>query len=226
MTQNPGAIFHSLTEEPDWARLTVCPPQEAASAVKAILGASETTLEQAEQRLVVIRERIFNLRMICFRIVSERELWKLDIDPKFDVPFTSMYRWIECLYGTEESMRYALEADATQKALPAATVEDLAGMKRCNAVTLANQYVSDSCKRDPEMIQAAKTATEREFKAELNKRGQHIERTETRRWTLPTEDWKQIDAYLSWVASKADLDPEDKPGALLYLSIHELQEHE
>jgi len=129
------------------------------------------------------------------------------------------------LYPKDEGLRYAQEANATQKALPAVTLNDLAGMKRCNAVDLAR--ASDACQRDPEVIEAAKTSSEKQFRAKLNTdHGQHFESPETMRFTYPQGDAENVRRYLRWVAGKADLDPDDYQGSLLYLAIHELQEME
>ena len=223
---NASEISHQTALEVDWQAVTELPDRDAADALRGILASADGLLSEAEARLTVIRERIFNIRMCAFRIVSERELWKLDMDPEYGVPFASMHRWLSVLYPNESDLRYAIEANTTQKALPAASLEDLGSLKRCNAVTLASQYISDTCKRDPEVIEAAKGATEKQFRQELNKRGQHVEQVETRKWTLPAGDWAAIDRYLEWVALNADVDPSDKPGALLYLAISELQEQE
>jgi hypothetical protein len=214
-----GAISHT---EVDWDGLMLCPAPEAADALREILSAAEATLEQAETRLTVIRDNIFNLRMVCFRIVSDRELWKLDTDPEYGVPYKTMARWMAVLYPKDEGLRYAQEANATQKALPAANLHDLAEMKRTNAVQLAR--TSEHCRREPEVIEAAKTATEKQFRAELNKRGQHLEAPETLKFTYPSGDADQVRKYLQWIAGKAELEPEDYQGALLYLAIHELEE--
>ena len=220
-----GEISHQTALEVDWQAVTGLPDRDAANALRGLLASAEGLLSEAESRLTLIRERIFNVKLCAFRIISERELWKLDVDPEYGVPFKSMHRWLSCLYPNESDLRYAIEANTTQKALPAATLDDLGQMKRVNAVMLASQYVSDTCKRDPEMIAATKTASEKQFREKLNRdHGQHIEAPETRKWTLPLRDWAQIDRYLEWIAEKAQTDPEDKPGTLLYLAIHELEE--
>jgi len=122
----------------DWAAIDRLDPAPAAEAIRGILCSAEAILGEAETKLAAIRERLFNLRMVCFRIVSDRELWKLDLDPEYGVPYKSMYRWMQVLYPNDEGLRYAMEANATQKALPQASLEDLGQMKRANAVTLAS----------------------------------------------------------------------------------------
>ncbi len=93
---------------------------------------------------------------------------------------------------------------------------------------LASPAISDTCRRDPATIKAAKTATENEFREHLNRdHGQHIERPETLKFTYPAPDAAQIKAYLRWVAEKAELaDLDDYASALLFLAIHENQERD
>ena len=221
-----GDISHSF-RQPDWATIRIEPARAAAGHLRSILTAYDGMLRDAETQFKAIKERIFNVRMCAFRIISERELWKLDIDPEYGVPYVSMYRWMQVLYPDDSELRYALEANTTQQALPQASVADLAEMKRCNAVTLASKFVSDSCRSDQEMIGAAKTASEREFRKALNERhGQNLEPTETMTFTWPAKDAEQVRAYLRWVIDKAGLAEDDYQGALLYLAIHELQEIE
>ena len=223
-----NAISHEPINMPNWFAIGLLPAEDAAIALKSILGHGEAVLEECATRLTTIKERIFNIRLCCFRIVSERELWKLDIDPEYGIPYKSMARWIQVLFPKEDGLRYAIEANSTQAALPAATVKDLSEMKRCNAVFLASASVSDTCRTDPGMIEATKTATEKDFRERLNKEhGQHLEAPETLKFTYPKGDAAQVKAYLRWVAGKAELaDLDDYPGALLYLAIHENEEHQ
>ena len=154
-----SAILPLVGLEVNWRAIEGMDPKPASEAVRAILGSAEAVLAEAETRLITIRDRIFNLRMVCFRIVSERELWKLDNDPEYGIPYKSMFRWMQVLYPNDEGLRYAIEANSTQQALPAATIEDLSQMKRVNAVQLASKYVSDACRKDPAVIEATKTAS-------------------------------------------------------------------
>jgi hypothetical protein len=226
--KNSSAISHKPLQDPDFLSIALLPPQRAADALKSILRAWEVSYEEVEVQYAAIKERIFNIRMCCFRIVSDRELWKLDTDPEYGIPYKSMARWIQVLFPKEDGLRYAIEANSTQAALPAATVKDLSEMKRCNAVLLASASVSDTCRTEPGMIEATKTATEKDFRERLNKEhGQHLEAPETLKFTYPKGDAAQVKAYLRWVAGKAELaDLDDYPGALLYLAIHENEEHQ
>jgi hypothetical protein len=196
------AISHLSSREPDWFEINLQHPETAAASLKSILIA----LEGAE-------DRVFSIRMRALRIYSERELWKLDFDPEYGVPFKSMHRWIQ---ATFPRTRYALEANSTQQALAAVPLEDLAGMKRCNAVLLADKGVSDACRHDREVIEATKTATENEFREKLNRdHDQHLERTETLKLTYPAGDMAKVKAKLSEKAKLMNLDEGDYAGALL-----------
>jgi hypothetical protein len=200
------AISHLSAREPDWFAINLQHPETAATSLKSILIA----LEGAE-------DRVFSIRMRALRIYSERELWKLDIDPEYDVPFKSMHRWIQ---ATFPRTRYALEANSTQQALAAVPLEDLAGMKRCNAVLLADKGVSDACRHDRDVIEATKTATENEFREKLNRdHDQHLDRPETLKLTYPAGDMASVKMYLARKAVLMGLDPEDYAGALLGVAI-------
>lgn len=226
MKDKSSAILHPQILALDIDAIMSLPNEHAAAALKSILRDSDMILEEAETRLVTVRERIFNLRMVAFRIISERELWKLDIDPDYGVPFRTMSRWMQTMFPKEDGLRYAMEANSTQKALTAATLDDLATLKRCNAVPLASRFVSDTCRNDREVIEAAKTATEKQFRENLNvHHNQKLEAPETLKFTYPHGDAQTVRQFLTWVSDKAGLEPEDYAGALLYLSIHENGEH-
>jgi hypothetical protein len=218
------AISHPVISvlEPDWFAIGLLSAERAAEALKSILSA----LDNAEEQIEGMRDRLFNRRMCCLRIYRTRELWKLDIDPKSDKPFTSMDAWIEAMFPTGTS-RYAKESAETEKALGAVPIAILAETPRCNARMLASKYVSDECRRDPAIQKAMVDSSEKGFREKLNKdHGQHIEATETLKFTYPAGDASQVKRYLDWVIGKAELEEGDYAGALLYLAIHENGEHE
>ena len=213
MSESGARIALTALETPDWNGLMLAPAPEAANALKSILTNGEALLEEAETRLTTIREHIFNLRMCAFRIVSERELWKLDTDPEYGVPYKSMHRWMQVLYPGDEGLRYAIEANSTQKALPAATLEDLAQIPRCNAVTLASKFVSDGCRTDRSVIEAAKTSSEKQFRETLNsEHHQHLESPWTLKLTGPQSAGKKIEAALDEIGERDNI--EDRFGQL------------
>jgi hypothetical protein len=211
-------------ETPDWNGLMVASAPAAADALKSILRHGEALLEEAENRLTTIKEHIFNLRMCAFRIVSERELWKLDEDPEYGVPYKSMHRWMQVLYPGDEGLRYAIEANSTQKALPAATLEDLAQIPRCNAVTLASKFVSDTCRKDRSVIEAAKTDSEKQFREKLNDKGQHLETPWTLKLTGPQSAGKRIEEALDEIGERENI--EDRFGQLEWLCADYMEGHE
>ena len=225
-TNGTCEIFHPEFRTPDWLAIKLKSPESAIVDLRAILSHYETVMHQAEAQFKAIRGFVFNVRMCAFRIVSERELWKLEDDPGYGVPYKSMYRWMQVLYPDDSELRYAIEANTTQKALPKATLSDLSALKQCNAVVLASKFVSDTCRNDPAMIEAAKTATKREFRSTLNTmHSQQLEDLETLEFTYPAGDAAQVKHYLSWVIERANLEPGDYQGALLYLAVNENEEH-
>jgi len=199
-------------DTPDWNGLMVASAPAAADALKSILRHGDTLLEEAETRLTTIKEHIFNIQACALRIVSQRELWKLDLDPDYGVPFASMHRWLESQFPNEKGLRYAEESDSVQKSLPAATLEDLVSMKRCNAVTLAGKFVSDTCRKDRSVIEAAKTDSEKQFREKLNDKGQHLETPWTLKLTGPQSAGKKIEEALNEIGARENI--EDRFGQL------------
>ena len=203
-------------ETPDWNGLMLASAPAASDALKSILRHGEALLEEAETRLTTIKEHIFNIQACALRIVSQRELWKLDLDPDYGVPFASMHRWLESQFPNEKGLRYAEESDSVQKSLPAATLEDLVSIKRCNAVTLAGKFVSDTCRKDRSIIEAAKTSSEKQFRDKLNiEHHQNLESQWTLKLTGPQSAGKRIEAALNEIGLRENI--EDRFGQLEYL---------
>jgi len=218
-----GAISHLQMPlaEPDYFKIGLLPDKEAADALRSILSSLDAVEEQVESW----RDRIYNRRMCCLRIYRTRNLWRLDIDPTSDRPFTSMDSWLEAMFPGGTS-RYAKEAAETEKALSDVPIKILAETPRCNARTLASKYISDDCRKDPAVHKAMVESSEKGFRQMLNTtHGQALEAPETLKFTYPHGDAEQVRKYLAWVISKAELDEGDYPAALLYLAIHENQEH-
>jgi isopentenyldiphosphate isomerase len=94
-------------------------------------------------------------------------------------------------------------------------------------VELASKFISDECRSDPSLIEAAKTATRKQFRHTLTvTHDQKLEDLETiGPFTYTSKDASQIREFLNWIIEKADLDADDYQGALLYLAIHENEEH-
>ena len=199
-------IALTAIEAPDWNGLMLAEAPAAADALKSILRHGEALLEEAETRLTIIKEHIFNMQACALRIVSQRELWKLDVDPEYGVPYKSMHRWLEEQFPNEKGLRYAEESDSVQKALPAATLEDLAAMKRCNAIPLASKFVSDGCRTDRGVIEATKTASEKQFREMLNvDHNQHLESPWTLNLTGPQSAGKRIEEALDEIGERENI---------------------
>jgi hypothetical protein len=213
MTKLAVKTFSNALVDADLSRLTESPIEVADAAIEAILSEAE-----ASQR------NIFAKLAVALRVANDRKIYIRHVDP-YGEPFKSMDSWIKAMYP--DTWRYARDAFAAAVAMPEVPIEDIADMKRCNAVLLSDPGISPMTRRDPEIIEAAKTETEKEFIAHLNSKHQHIERPETLKITYPAGDMGQVKKYLRWVAQKADLaDLEDYASALLFLAINENGEHE
>jgi len=196
-----GAISHLPTHEPDWISIGLLADQPAADALKAILNALDTAEEQVEG----FRERIFSRRMCALRIYRTRNLWKLDIDPQSDRPFTSMDSWIEALYPGGTS-RYAKESAATEKALDAVPITILAETPRCNARLLASPSVSETCRRDPVVQKAMLENSEKGFRQVLNvTHGQALEEFETLKFRFPKSTAEMVKKRLDEIGETWNL---------------------
>lgn len=197
----------------DLSRLTSDPIEAADASISAILRDAE-----ASQQSIFIR------CTIAFKVGNDRKIYARHVD-EYGYPFKSMEYWIKSMYP--QTFRYMNDALRAAVAMPEVPIQDVAEMKRCNAVLLADAGISPMMRRDPEIIEAAKTETEKEFREHLNSKGQHLESPETLKFTYPSPDAAQVKKYLSWVADKAQLaDLEDYQSALLYLAINENQDHE
>src|ERR1019366_5902127 len=138
-------------------------------------------------------------------------------------PFRSLDRWNKITFP--KSWRYNAEALATISKLPDIPMEKLVNTSRANILTLTQ--VSSNVRSLPEVLEAAQNLSEDQFIANLTQNhNQALERAVTRKLTGPAADWAQIDKFLGWVAGKAELDPEDRFGVLLYLAVNENGEHE
>ena len=137
------------------------PIQEAALAVKQILG----VLEGSE-------ERVFHCRMRVLRVARQLELWKLDTDPDVGEKFVTMKRWIQALWP--KSYRYAVDAWETEEALADLPMKDLTEITGANLRVL--RQVSSGVRSKKAVLKAAKGMTKEQFETELtNNYGQHIE---------------------------------------------------
>jgi len=168
------------------------PITDADAAISAILQACE-----------VSQRNIFATLAVTLRIANDREIFKRHVDA-YGEPFRDTETWIKAMYP--ETWRYAKDAFSAAVAMPEVPIEDIAAMKRCNAVLLASPEVSSAVRRDPAVIEAAKTSTEKEFREHLNsKHNQHLERPWTLRITGPESGIKKIESALDEIGETWNL---------------------
>lgn len=120
-----------------------------------------------------IAKRTFaELGLICMEM-TERKLWAKIVDPETGVYFHSIDAWIASALNVSRSTAY--RAMGALRNLTEVAVADVKQMSSANAVQLSQ--LSSAVQRDPEMVEAAKSKSEREFVVEVQKKypEQHIE---------------------------------------------------
>ena len=198
--------------QPDWLALKTGPAEGAAEALRYLV-----------EQMKGVEEYTFAVRGWAFRIYEGRELYKLDIDPRVDLPYASMNSWLEGEYP--KHARYYKEAWAAAKALQDIPFNDFAAMPRVNIKLL--EKASSGLSKMPDVVEAAKTMPEKEFRAKLNiEHHQHIEEFETLKLTYPAGDMASVKTYLSRKAGLLELAPDDYTGALLAIAIDDNMEVE
>jgi len=176
-------IFSDPLETADLSLLASISIEQADEAVTAILRDAEES-----------QRNIFATLAVTLHIANERKIYSRHVD-QYGEPFKSMDSWIKAMYP--ETWRYARDAFAAAVAMPEVPIEDIADMKRCNAVLLADPGISPMTRRDPEIIEAAKHETEKEFREHINsKHGQHLEGPRTLKFTGPESGVKKIESVL------------------------------
>ena len=215
---NFSAISHQLPS-PDFDAIRAMTPEDASKPVLDIL----RTVEAADERIESLTRQVYALRGAAMLIAQQKRIYEFFIDDEWGEPFRSLDRFNKAMFP--KSWRYNAEALATIQKLPDVPMEKLAATPRCNIMTLTQ--VSSNIRALPDVLEAAQTLSEDAFIAKLSKdNGQHLDLLVTHKLTGPAPDWAQLDKYIAWVAGKADLDPSDRFGVLLYLAIHENGEHE
>lgn len=213
-----SAILHQIPS-PDFDRIRAMTPEDASKPVVDIL----RTVEAADERIESLTRQVYALRGAAMLIAQQKEIYRFYIDDEWGEPFRSLDRWNKATFP--KSHRYNAEALATIQKLPDVPMEKLAATPRCNILTLTQ--VSSSVRSLPEVLEAAQVLTEDGFIGKLTREhNQCLERVQTLKLTYPAGDMEAVKTYLRWVAGKADLDPDDFAGSLLYLSISENQEHD
>ncbi len=205
-----GAISQFSIRFPDWLALKCLPDRACAEACTEIL----KNLEKADRLVYAIRGEVL-------RLFDERQLYREFTDPATKAPCSGTYRFLEVYLP--DTARYSQEAlKNRQKLAPFVPLEAAAQIPRCNLRMLEN--ASDSVKSDPEIQGAAASMSEKQFAQALNKRGQHVEQRVRPGWSWTASEFAEIEQYLAWVEKTAGLE-HNLPATLLYLSIHENQEH-
>jgi hypothetical protein len=185
-------IFSDPLGASDLSRLTSDPIEVADAAIEAILIEAE-----ASQR------NIFAKLAVTLRVANDRKIYARHVD-QYGEPFKSMELWIKAMYP--ETWRYAKDAFSAAVAMPEVPIEDIADMKRCNAVLLADPGISPMTRRDPEIIEAAKHETEKEFREHINSRcSQHLEGPRTLKITGPESGIKKIESALDEIGETWNL---------------------
>ena len=212
-----SAILHQIPS-PDFDAIRAMTSEDAAKPVVDIL----RTVEAADERIESLTRQVYALRGAAMKIAEEKKIYQFFEDEEVGKPFRSLDRWNKVTFP--KSWRYNQEALATVNKLPDVPMEKLVDTPRCNILTLTQ--VSSSVRSLPDVLEAAQTLSEDAFAAKLTtEHGQALERPVTLKLTYPAGDMAAVKQFLGWVASKAELEPDDYAGALLYLSINENAEH-
>ena len=211
-----SAISHLPT--PDFDAIRAMTAEEASNPVVDIL----RTMEAADERIEFLTRQVYALRGAAMKIARDKCIYECFWDEEVGQVFRSLDRWNKVTFP--KSWRYNQEALATILKLPDVPMEALVNMPRCNIMALTQ--VSSNVRTIPAVLEAGQTLSEDAFAAKLTKdHGQALERPVTLKLTYPAGDMAEVKKYLAWVAGKADLDPEDYAGSLLYLAVNENAEH-
>lgn len=105
--------------------------------------------------------------------VDERELFKFVTDPKTGKPYEKFTHWVMGSAPFSRSECFAAKASVLE--LRDVPTQDLLQMPRCNTEVLAE--LSSDVRKDPEIIEAAKTQSENELEDTIQKKypSQHRE---------------------------------------------------
>lgn len=196
-----SAISHFTFPAPDWTTLRAAVPQEAADALTGILASLDT-----------IEKQSFALRGMACLLLEERELWKEFTDPEVGLPYASLDRFLK--QTLPNSWGYCRDALRAVKELREMPFTDLLEMPRCNIETL--KKVSTSVRKEPKVIEAAKTQTESQFAQTLSKTyNQHIESKSTLKLTYTSGEMAEVEKALDRIGKQLDPPIEDRAAQLL-----------
>lgn len=158
-----GVILHNSVADflaVDWARIKSESDADAANELRAILSGLDG-----------IEDKVFALRGMACLMIEERQLWVEHEDPEVGQPFTSFDRWLK--WAAPKSWSYCRDAMRVVKEL-GADFPDLLRIRRCNLEQL--KKVSTKVRRNPAVIEAARTLPEKAFVQQMNSSfDQHLE---------------------------------------------------
>jgi len=157
---NPfGVISHGISTSVV-TQLKSMPPAQAAEELRVMLH----DLDEAE-------DRVFASRGMACMMIEERELWQYFEDPDVGESFKSMDRFLK--WVAPKSWSYCRDAMRVVKEL-GADFPDLLRIRRCNLEQL--KKVSTKVRRNPAVIEAARTLPEKAFVEKVNREfEQHLE---------------------------------------------------
>lgn len=201
-----SAILH---DPPNWNSLRQMDPLESATRLRSILIDCGALQEQVEKQ-------VFALRGMAMLLIEERELWTQFIDPEVDRPYTSFDRWLKATLPN--SWGYARDALRAVKELRDVPFVDLLAMPRANIETL--KKTSTHVRKEPKVIEAAKTQSEAQFTQTLTKDfNQHIEVKRIFKATYDAGEYAEVEKFLQWVGQHLPEPTEDLGAALLAFAI-------
>lgn len=154
-------------------------------------------------------KRTFTERGLILVEVEERELFKFVINPKTGAFYDKFTHWV--VGSAPYSRSECFAAKTAVLALRDVPTEDLLAMPRCNTEVLAE--LSPAVRKDPVIIEAAKTQTENEFEETIQKKypAQHRE-PKRKMFVKPTQSAKvkidkglKVAAWVFGVTSREDI---------------------
>lgn len=118
-------------------------------------------------------KRSFVERGFILLEVQERELWRHIVNPETGEAYSSFERWV--VGAAPQSRSDCFAAMKAVRELRDVPAQELLQVPRCNVKVL--QHLSPALRRKPEVIDAAKKKSERDFVAQIEKEHpeQHIE---------------------------------------------------
>jgi hypothetical protein len=203
------AISHLCLREPDWLSIKLQTRETAAASLRSILSGYEG-----------LEDKVFYWRGRAALLIEEQELFKEVEDPEVGAPFQSFDRFLKVLYPRSwGSIRDALR---TIKELKDMQPEDLVAMKRANMEQI--KRISPAVRRLPEVIQAAKTKTEKDFVAYVNEVApdQHLE-LKRPILLVPEGDCKEFEEAVEMVTLVEGC--QSRAEALKAIGIHIIQDY-